>query len=259
MCFRTWRASSEQLQWQVADLQRKLKDSEQRSTLWARRAGAAEARVPFQATSVTRPWSQGPYPNGPAPAQTDRADSTSILTGTSNGNASTQQHTSSDEDQEIAEEHEEGCALALLQEALSAAPESNIGAARSVCSTRSNDRMGQIPPCMQLSGIPLSSSVTLTSDVNTMLAQHDDISSLKQRIAGYQTQSGFAGLPRLYNAQCNSQDGSACDDGPESPLQQRIAEYNKISQQQSSHSTLRNFPSTFASRFDSLDTNKATL
>ncbi|KAL0036839.1 hypothetical protein WJX77_001412 [Trebouxia sp. C0004] len=69
---RSWRASSEQLQWQIADLQRKLRDSEQRSTLWARRAGAAEARVPAQGTAARKPLPRGPSSISPALTQSDR-------------------------------------------------------------------------------------------------------------------------------------------------------------------------------------------
>ncbi len=68
----------------------------------------------------------------------------------------------------------------------------------------------------------------------TDLTQYDHVSSLKQRIADYQTQyqtqNGLAVLQ--YPSPRGSGDALTCHDEDQSPLKQRMAEYNKILEQQ---------------------------
>ena len=255
---RSWRGSSEQLQWQVADLQRKLKDSEQRSTLWARRAGAAEARVPVQATSARLPLYQGLLPQGPGlgSASAVKTGLLSILEGPISrqaglmgkpGNAiesaaevmggtyikaergSAHQRGMPEAGQQVADEedHEEGCAMALLQEALSEAP----GKATIQTHKRRATTYDDSPACdgarhmqMDESGIP---SVVQSYNSTSTAGQ---LSALQQRIAEYKKQHGLAALQGPAAAQLcddsNESDGVLNgSDKQDSPLKQRIAEY----------------------------------
>ncbi len=231
---RSWRASSEQLQWQIADLQRKLKDSEQRSTLWARRAGAAEARVPAQGIAARKPLPRGPSSISPALTQSDRAGLMG-RPGAAVGSFKTATGSCGDQMSRLLAEqqqdHEDGCALALLQEALSAAPDVNVESDQSMHNARQDDGM-------QCPGVYLPPSrMWMSTDApgpQTELTQYGHVSSLKQRIAEYQTQyqtqNGLAVLQ--YPSPCGSGDALNCHDEDQSPLQQRMAEYNKILEQQ---------------------------
>lgn len=253
---RSWRASSEQLQWQVADLQRKLKDSEQRSTLWARRAGAAEARVPVQATSAKTALPRGPYPKGPALAQTDRVNlmgrSDSAVGGSrgADGNVENSKGTLLAEQQD----HEDGCALALLQAALSAAPDGNHESAHGIPAARQAG--------MQYTGQPLQPLGLSVSDDAYMQSgqgQHPDVQtsvqpcSLKQRIAEYQLQNGLAAVPEQHASSPLAEEVLGWLSEEPSPLKQRIAEYREVLEQQLSSSTFTEFPGAFASRGGTLE------
>lgn len=266
-------------------MQRKLKDSEQRSTLWARRAGAAEARVPVQATSARLPRPQGLFTAGQDPAllsagkaglggttaspigsqavpmglslvrsvgdQADLMDRPETLIGSlpvtmgrpaaaigkpaeSRGNGvSTQEGPrlqqgraapgqQGDDDEE---EHEEGCALALLQEALSGAPSKAKARMSARQSTTLADGMTIGARHMQTDESVLAAAAQL----EFAMPSTRQLSSLQQRIADYEKQSGLAALQRLSSVQSLSagNDGkpSSVDDAM-SPLKQRIAEYN---------------------------------
>lgn len=280
---RSWRSSSEQLQWQNADLQRKLKDSEQRSTLWARRAGAAEARVPIQATSASLPCPTGLFAAGQGPALSSAAKaglrgtterligsqadpmgrslgSQADFLGTSEpligslpvtmgrpaaaigkssksmdsagvgaeenptllqGRAAPGQQGDDDE-----KDHEEACALALLQEALSAAPAKAKARMAARRSTIVDDGMTIDATHMQQDD---ESVLSAAAQLECAKFSNRQLSSLQQRIADYEKQNGLAALQGLSFMQSLSagNDGkpSSVDD-PVSPLKQRIAEYS---------------------------------
>lgn len=280
---RSWRGSSEQLQWQVADLQRKLKDSEQRSTLWARRAGAAEARVPVQATCVRQPLPKGLFPAGcdftlppaakaglgvpaggtaiggqadamgragsvlgswadpmgrpvtvignqadsmgrpgtakgrPAESIGDATGNTEEVPGLQQGRGMTWQQAADEE------EHEEGCALALLQEALSAAPGQAAARLHTRPMTGFDDGITIGARHMQ----PDESILSAAGPPEDATLSTRQLSSLQQRIADYEKQNGLAalqGLNSIHDAGCDGK-LSSIDDAV-SPLKQRIAEYN---------------------------------
>ncbi len=218
----------------MADLQRKLKDSEQRSTLWARRAGAAEARVPAQGTAARKPLPRGPSSISPALTQSDRVG---LMGRPVAAVGSFKSATGSCESQmsrlltEQQQDHEDGCALALLQEALSAAPDANL----------ESDQACMHSAGMQCPGVHLQPSMMwmgtdapMQAGPQTDLTQYDHVSSLKQRIAEYQmqyqTQNGLAVLQ--YPPPRGNGDALTCHDEDQSPLKQRMAEYNKILEQQ---------------------------
>ena len=266
---RSWRGSSQQLQWQVADLQRKLKDSEQRSTLWARRAGAAEARVPVQATCVRQPLPKGLFSAGcdftlppaakaglgvpaggtaiggqadamgragsvmgsqadsmgrpgtakgrPAESMGDVTGNTEEVPGLQQGRGMTWQQAADEE------EHEEGCALALLQEALSAAPGQAAARLHTRPMTGFDDGITISAGHMQ----PDESILSAAAPPEDATLTTRQLSSLQQRIADYEKQNGLAalqGLNSMHDAGCDGK-LSSIDDAV-SPLKQRIAEYN---------------------------------
>ena len=236
----------------MADLQRKLKDSEQRSTLWARRAGAAEARVPVQATSSRLPLPKGAYPqvHGPGSAPAAKTGSnpeglvgsqvglmgkpgnaigspTEVMGSAyiKAGRAPAQQQgmpvagqQGSDE-----EDHEEGCAMALLQEALSEAPvEAAINMHKRRATTYDDGGTRDGARHLKMDEPVLMQSVNLAASAG-------QLSALQQRIAEYEKQHGLATLQKPVPVQLHddSDDGllNGSDD-QEFPLKQRIAEYN---------------------------------
>lgn len=250
---RSWRGSSEQLQWQVADLQRKLKDSEQRSTLWARRAGAAEARMPVPTAPARLPLPTGLFPAGCDPASQSAAwagwmGTTEGLIGTQaygigrsgsaignpaelmgdggvrleEGLAQMQGRAATGQQAVGQEDHEQGCALALLQEALSAAP-GTAALRMHTGPTTALDNGLTIGARHMQEQEPVLSATVHRQDATSSTCQ---LSSLQQRIADYEHQNGLNAFQghSLGNAtsfgKLNSLDGTV------SPLKQRIAEYD---------------------------------
>lgn len=215
-------------------------DSEQRSTLWARRAGAAEARVPAQGTAARKSLPRGLSSMSPALTQSDRAGlmgrpvaavgSFKSATGSCDNQMS--RLLSQTEQQQ---DHEDGCALALLQEALSAAPDVKVECDQSMHSERQDNGM-QCPSGVHLqpSMMWMGTDAPMQAGPQTDLTQYDHVSSLKQRIAEYQTQyqtqNGLAVLQ--YPSPHGRGDALTCHDEDQSPLKQRMAEYNKIVKQQ---------------------------
>ena len=240
----------------MADLQRNLKDSEQRSTLWARRAGAAEARAPVQATSARS--AQRPFPTNPSPPGADWEGLIGISAGTVGrpddavgslrkrfGSVERQQGRSlARQQEEPAQAHEDGCAQLLLQEAWSAAPDGRFEMVQSIHSTR-QDSMDQ--------GMSLIRDATMPSGPQREFKDCDQVLSLKQRIAEYQKQNGLSALPRLHASEARSGELQACQDGLDSPLKERVAEYDELLEQHFSSSAFRTSPPSFAGRFESLD------
>ncbi len=132
------------------------------------------------------------------------------------------------------QDHEDGCALALLQEALSAAPDANVESDQSMHSARQDDGMQCPGVHLQPSMMWMSTDAPMQAGPQTDLTQYDQVSSLKQRIAEYQmqyqTQNGLAVLQ--HPSPHDSGDALTCHDEDQSPLKQRMAEYNKILEQQ---------------------------
>jgi hypothetical protein len=132
------------------------------------------------------------------------------------------------------QDHEDGCALALLQEALSAAPDANVESDQSMHSARQDNGMQCLGVRLQPSRIWMSTDAPMQAGPQTDLTQYDHVSSLKQRIADYQTQyqtqNGLAVMQ--YPSPCGNGDALTCPDEDQSPLKQRMAEYNKILEQQ---------------------------
>ena len=123
------------------------------------------------------------------------------------------------------EDHEEGCALALLQEALAAAP----GKAKARMSARRSksfdDGITIGARHMQTDESVLSAAAQL----EFAMSSTRQLSSLQQRIADYEKQNGLAALQGLSSMQSlnagNVGENSTVDDAV-SPLKRRIAEYN---------------------------------
>ena len=239
----------------MADLQRKLKDSEQRSTLWARRAGAAEARVPVQATPAKMPLPRGPYPKGPALAQTDRVNLTGRSDAAVGSPSGADRNTGGSKGRLLAEqqqEHEDGCALALLQAALSAAPDGNHGGAHSIPSVRQAGVQCTSPPLQPV-------GLSVSDDAHMQSGQHPDVQtsaqpcSLKQRIAEYQLQNGLAAVPAQHASSPHAEEVLGWLSEESLPLKQRIAEYRSVLEQQLSSSTPAESPGAFASRCGTLE------
>lgn len=329
---RSWQASSEQLQWQVSDLQRKLTDAEQRSTVWARRAGAAEARLPIHAITANarlklpeqRVGLYGSPPASPrgapstaarlhgtmsgrfaVPEGLDRTapglsgsaeglhrtalvhlstasglqgptaqgdglqESSAGLTGSvhiarqKSGDAlglyemapsqavvrqgsstdrsgSHHQHTVSRlvAGTDVEQEHEEGCALALLQEALSR-PD---GASESVETQHSGMLdAGRDPDARPAVGFDVGDAATTQLGKSDATAYAVKIPVIKIPQTGPQT-GQLAAVHALPSAHSKSLHVTVCDDYlqgmlggiPDSPLKQRIAEYNSMILQQCS-------------------------
>ena len=217
---RSWKASNEQLQWQVADLQRKLKDSEQRATLWARRAGAAEARVPVQTTSAKQPFSQGRLST--SPALVGSASVANALTGMQGKAVDSSQGTGAkmmDLDhpnhhhgvscqQEGSYDHaEEGSASALLQEALSVAADLSADSkdVHSMQSTAQHVCASQPTTSAALVDAPMfdaskSMQQVTGRDTSQSFNINGDHVALRQRIAEYRKQSGLPLLPRVVSS-----------------------------------------------------------
>lgn len=236
----------------MADLQRKLKDSEQRSTLWARRAGAAEARVPVQATTSRLPLPKGAYPqvHGPrsAPAaKTGLRSNPEGLVGSQvglmgkpgnaigsptevmgsayikAGRAPAQQQGMPVAGQQGCDEedHEEGCAVALLQDALSEAPvEAAINMHKRRATTYDDSGTRDGARHLETDEPVLMQSVNLASSAG-------QLSGLQQRIAEYEKQHGLATVQKPVPVQLHDIDDGLLNgsDDQESPLKQRIAEY----------------------------------
>jgi len=193
--------------------------------------------VPAQGTTARKPLPRGPCSIGPALTQSDRVG---LMSKPVAAVGSCKTATGSSENQmsrllvEQQQDHEDGCALALLQEALSAAPGANLESDQSMRSARQDDGMQCPGVHLQPSMMWMSTDAPMQPGPQTDLTQYDHMSSLKQRIADYQTQyqtqNGLAvlqyPLPRA--------DGEAltCHDEDQSPLKQRMAEYNKILEQQ---------------------------
>lgn len=123
------------------------------------------------------------------------------------------------------EDHEEGCALALLQEALSAAPGETKARMRARRSTTFDDGMPIAARHMQTE----ESALPPAGQLDFARYSSRQLSSLQQRIADYEKQNGLAALQGLGSVELLSDgtDGqfSSTDDAV-SPLKQRIAEYN---------------------------------
>ena len=242
----------------MADLQRKLKDSEQRSTLWARRAGAAEARVPVQSTSAKTALPRGLYPKGPALAQNDRVNLMGRSDGAVGSSSGADGNVGNSKGRLLAEQqdHEDGCALALLQAALSAAPDGAYESAQGIPSARQAG--------MQYAGQPLQPLGLSVSDDAYMQSgqgqgQHPDVQtsaqpcSLKQRIADYQLQNGLAAVPRQHASSPLAEEVLGWLSEEPSPLKQRIAEYREVLEQRLSSTTFIEPPGAFASRGGTLE------
>ena len=216
MCCRSWRASNEQLQWQVADLQRKLKDSEQRATLWARRAGAAEARVPVQATSAKKPLSQGRFPTSPAPVGSASFASASAgmqgravesSQGMRNGAKIVDSQESTCQQEGACDHEEEGSASALLQEALSVAADlsSNTQDVHSMQSAAQYVCASQPLTAAAVNDGPVFGASKFMhqiaeGDTSQSHNPSNDHAALRQRIAEYRKQSGLPLLPRVVSS-----------------------------------------------------------
>ena len=132
------------------------------------------------------------------------------------------------------QDHEDGCALALLQEALSAAPHPNVESDQSMHSARQDDGMQCAGVHLQPSTVWMSTDAPMQPGPQTDLTQDNHVSCLKQRIAEYQTQYQTQnGLTVLqYPSPRGNGDALTCHDEDQSPLKQRMAEYNKILEQQ---------------------------
>ena len=123
------------------------------------------------------------------------------------------------------EDHEEGCVLALLQEALSAAPCETKARSHARRSTTFDDGMPMAARQTQADelGLPAAGQLDFTKYSSRQL------SSLQQRIADYENQNGLAALQGLSSVELLSDDidarSSSIDDAV-SPLKQRIADYN---------------------------------
>ena len=237
----------------MADLQRKLKDSEQRSTLWARRAGAAEARVPVPAAPAKLPLPIGLFPAGCDLASKSAARAGSMDTtegsigsqaraigrpGTSVGSPAeligdacvkpgeglAPQQSRAVPGQQVVgkEEHEQGCALALLQEALSTDPGTAAVRMHTGPTTTLDDGLTIGARHMQPHEPVLSANVQLP-DTSFSSCQ---LSSLQQRIAEYEHQHGLAAFQGLELDNVGHDGKLSSHDGTVSPLKQRIAEYN---------------------------------
>ena len=125
-------------------------------------------------------------------------------------------------------DHEEACALALLQEALSAAPAKAKAKARMAASrsTIVDDGMTIGATHMQQDD---ESVLSAAAQLECAKFSNRQLSSLQQRIADYEMQNGLAALQGLSFMQSlsagNDGEPSSVDD-PVSPLKQRIAEYS---------------------------------
>lgn len=238
----------------MADLQRKLKDSEQRSTLWARRAGAAEARVPVPAAPARLPLPKGLFPAGCDLASNSAAREGLMGTtegsigsqacaigrpGTSVGSPAelkgdvgvkpeeglaAQQGRAAPGQQVVSEEeHEQGCALALLQEALSADPGTAASVRMHAGPTTPFDDGLTIGARHMQPHEPVLSAHSQLQNTTSSLYQ---LSSLQQRIAEYEHQHGLAAFQGLKLDSVGHDGKLSSPDGTVSPLKQRIAEYN---------------------------------
>ena len=154
-----------------------------------------------------------------------------------------------DDDEEA--DHEDGCALALLQEALSAAPSKAKARMSAGQSTTFDDGMTIGARHMQTDGSVLSAAEQLEFAMSSTRQR----SSLQQRIADYEKQNGLAAWQGLSSMQPLSagNDGkpSSVDDAV-SPLKQRIAEYN------AQHITCESPRSPSSSRIDSRFENSSS-
>ena len=290
-CCRAWQASSEQLQWQVSDLQRKLTDAEQRSTVWARRAGAAEARLPIHAISANtrlklpeqrvglygtaslsptaaaglHATASGLYDAAPglhaaapgaeglhgpasglhqtasvspsaAAAEINRSGSVGYAISSGQGGLS---HALSGMDTDpvqgaetrLQQEHEDGCALAMLQEAFSVPFDAPEGFASQQSWTHA-EMMGHQASIRGVHDSTYTAAQTAKADVLTGL--EDSPNSLQGRIAAMHDQNAKIGRPSLQLKVFNDQVTGVASSAPDSPLKQRIAEYNSMILQQCS-------------------------
>ena len=289
MCCRSWQSSSEQLQWQVSDLQRKLTDAEQRCTVWARRAGAAEARLPIHAiaanarlklpekrfglygtTSLSPTAASALHAtvsglaselDGTAPGQYGtahaahggRADAPGLFGAAVGGHEPAPAHASvrrSDSIEhaaslkegsashailglngtsELQQEHEDGCALAMLQEALSRTPDmpGGLEPQQSIDQRRAH--------CLG------AATLAAADDTKASVAQ----TARSVAISGSTDSSPQSGcIAAVRDKKATAARGlfplSIVDDpamrasAPDSPLKQRIAEYNSMILQQCS-------------------------
>ena len=258
MWCRSWQASSEQLQWQAADMQRKLTDAEQRCTLWARRAGAAEARLPLHAIAAntrlklpeqrvglygTTSWDPNSTPSSVSKSQNLSHALSSISKshnlshalsgidtpqGVSHVLPGTMEQTA-DDGGKLQQEHEDGCALAMLQEALSCPSGTEVSGADGQWVAKhaksQSEAVGN-----RLDGTAAAQAVRMDASLN----EDDSLSpaSLKERMAELQVQSKLALRPLSRVTVCDNDLYRVIGTAPDSPLKQRIAEYNSMIQQQ---------------------------
>ena len=213
--------------------------------------------MPVQATSAKTALPRGPYPKGPALAQTDRVNLMGRSDGAVGSSSGADGNVGNSKGRLLAEQqqdHEDGCALALLQAALSAAPDGNHESAHGIPSVRQAS--------MQYTGQPLQPLGLSVSDDAYMQSgqgQHSDVQtsvqpcSLKQRIAEYQLQNGLAAVPTQHASSPLAEEVMGWLSEESSPLKQRIAEYREVLEQQLSSSTFTESPGAFASRGGTLE------
>lgn len=295
VCCRSWQSSTEQLQWQISDLQRKLTDAEQRCTVWARRAGAAEARLPIHAiaantrlklpekrfglygTTSLSPTAAstlhatasglasglddtvpgqygdahaahgghadaagvvgaapGQHEQPPAQASTRRSGSIEHAVSSRQGGFShalpgTDRFSGLKATSELQQEHEAGCALAMLQEALSRTPDVPGGGVERQQSFGQR-RAHSLGASTSLSADSVTASLAQAARSGIILSSNDTSSPQSNCIAAVcdKRPTAARGLFQLSIVDDPAMRASA----PDSPLKQRIAEYNSMILQQ---------------------------
>ena len=176
--------------------------------------GNTEGLIGSQADPMSRPMGSQTDPIGNAGVSTEEGPTLQ------QARAAPGQQADDDE-----EDHEEGCALALLQEALSAAPGKGQARMSARRSTIFDDGMTTGAGHMQTNESVLSAAAQL----EFAMSSTRQLSSLQQRIAEYEKQNGLAALQGLSSTPSlsggNNGEPSSVGDTV-SPLKQRIAEYN---------------------------------